>query len=203
MRSPKLHRFLILCVVSAVSAIACAALIHALALNFGWDILPLLYQIPIGLVLVTLYFAMPLLAGALIAVVVIAMRPSGKNKTLARAVANILSVCGLLFVHTMTSATTSLMITQREIQEVEAFGDRLIPQLEAYKAQYGDYPETLEQLEQPGARPYFLRANQEFYHKHRSDEPGYSFNYSNPWDLLLADSSYDSTRGQWVVDGLD
>ena len=155
MRSPKLRRFLILCAISAVAAIACSALIHNLALHLGWDALPLLYQIPMGLLLATLFTVLPVVAVALIILGVTAVIPRWRKRSLQQSMGIIIGFYGVFLSHMVASATTSLVITGREMDRAQAFGNRLIPQIEAYKAQHGHYPENLDEFEQPGKRPHF------------------------------------------------
>ncbi len=203
MRSPKLPRFIRLALISMATAIACSVTIHWLALHFGWDALPLLYQIPMGLGLLTLFFMLPLLAGALVGLGVLWVHPRHKGKPLPHAIGAILGFYGFLLCHMVASATTSLIITEREMDRVEAFSDRLISELEDYKTQYGDYPETLDGFKSPSARPYFLRDQPWFYTKNTSGEPGYNLSYSNPWNLSFDHYSYDSTQREWVTEGFD
>ncbi len=177
---------------SLATGMGLSSLIHFLAMKFS-SLLPLilLYNLLTGLLAALLFPVMLLLLIAVPAWLLV--RHKGWKVAQGRS-SIFLGGLGLVLMHLYAAFTTTLWIGESQSMQAEAFCENLIPQLEAYKAKQGRYPQSLEALQMPERLPYYLGEASQFY---TGTQASYEFTYSVPWIISPGYTFYDSQTGEW------
>ncbi len=176
---------------SMLAGMGLSSIIHLLAMQFSELIaLLLLYNVLTGMVAVLLTPAMLLFLIA----VPLWLLARHKGWKFAQGRSFLLGGLGLTLMPLYASFATTLWIGGYQSKQAEAFCENLIPQLEAYRAEQGRYPQSLSVIQMPEQLPYYLREASQFY---TGTQTSYEFAYSAPWVISPGYTFYDSQVGKW------
>lgn len=145
-----------------------------------------------------LYVAVPLFALAGVALVITAIVAS-KQKTALRtfpvfwgAVVGVL--LSLVVGSSVLSWPAGYAVGRRDIARAKRFCNELVPLLDAYRTEHGQYPESLAELNHGRRPPLLLRREPSFYDSNRET---FRFGFVDPAGFLNG-FEFSSKNGRWV-----
>ena len=125
-----------------------------------------------------LYVGAPLVCAAL--VLYIAARMLQRPRLIPPA--SVVLAVGLTFCSAIASLPPGRAVMANDIQEAKAYCADLVPQIEEYRMNSGEYPPELPPIVRAGEQPYLVRWMGELFYS--SSRGSYSFNFWNPGALM-------------------
>jgi len=151
------------------------------------------------LVIGVLYIAVPLFALAGVVLVVTAIVASKQKTALRKFPVFWGAVVGVLLSIVLGSSVLSWpvgsVVGRQDIARAKRFCDELVPLLDAYEAEHGQYPESLAELNHGRRRPLLLRQQPSFYD---SNGETFRFGFVDPAGFLNG-FEFSSKNRRWVA----